>query len=199
MQFNKFYDWMIFYDIDEYIHLYKYQNIKDFLNQKKFDKCQKIYLNWVIHTDNNLIHYENISLKVRFPELERDALLKKKFAQKVKTIIRGNISNFQIPNRSLVTSHIITNKVKGCNGFGKKIEHLEDTNLINSDAKYFYIDHFYTKSLDEFIDKLKRGSAVNGKNKEYKFFRIIRYFNINKLNYFKYKYIIKKLGFNFKL
>ena len=53
----KIYDWLLFFDIDEYIHLQNYQNIKYFLINKKFDKCQSIYLNWIIHTDNNLIYY----------------------------------------------------------------------------------------------------------------------------------------------
>ena len=50
----KIFDWIIFYDIDEYIHLANYTNIKDFLNEKKFDKCLKINLNWNIHTDNTV-------------------------------------------------------------------------------------------------------------------------------------------------
>ena len=32
------YERLIFYDIDEYIHLNNYTNIKDFLNEVKFDK-----------------------------------------------------------------------------------------------------------------------------------------------------------------
>ena len=40
---NKQYDWLIFYDLDEFIHLYNYSNIKEFLNEKKFNKCQIIY------------------------------------------------------------------------------------------------------------------------------------------------------------
>ena len=197
LRFNNFYDWIIFYDIDEYIHLYNYKNIKDFLNEKRFNNCKKIYLNWVFHTDNNLIYYQNISLHKRFPEIERDAIINKNFTQKVKSIIRGNISEFKISNTS-DTSHIITNSVGGCNGFGKNISLINETNLENSDVKYYYIDHFYTKSLEEFVDKIKRGSAVHAKNREFALYRIIRYFNINKLKYFKYKYIIKKLGLQFK-
>ena len=37
---NESYDWLIFYELDEFIHLSNFENIKDFLNQKKFDKCQ---------------------------------------------------------------------------------------------------------------------------------------------------------------
>ena len=99
----------------------------------------------------------------RFPELERDAMINKNFSQKVKTILRGNISNFLISNISH-TSHIITNSVQACNGFGKKIKLNKEYFMINSDSKFYYIDHYFTKSLEEFIGKIKRGSAVHGKD-----------------------------------
>ena len=196
VNYNKQYNWLMFYDIDEYIHLDNFKNIKDFLNQKKFNKCKKIYLNWVLHTDNDLIYYENISLRKRFPELEKDAIINKNFSQKVKSILRGNISNFLIANTSH-TSHIITNSVKACNGYGKEIKLTKDYFMINSDLKHYYIDHYYTKSVEEFVQKVKRGSAGHGKDKEFEFFRIIRYFIINKFKNIKYKYILDNLGINF--
>ena len=174
-RYNTQFNWLIFYDIDEFIHLYNYNNIKDFLNEKKFDNCQKIYLNWVFHTDNNKIYYENISLFKRFPEIERDAIINENFSQKVKSILRGNISNFLISNISH-TSHIVTNSVKACNGFGKEIQLDEEYHLKPSDTKYYYIDHFYSKSLQEFIQKVKKGSAVKGNDKKFMLFRIFRYF-----------------------
>ena len=42
MNNNKRFDWLIFYDIDEYIHLKNISNIKEFLNDKKFILCNKI-------------------------------------------------------------------------------------------------------------------------------------------------------------
>ena len=197
-QFNKEYDWLIFYDIDEFIHLSNHKNIKQFLNDKKFNKCKKIYLNWVLHTDNDLIHYENLSLFKRFPAIEKDAIINNNFSQKVKSIVRGNISNFIIANNSH-TSHIITDSVNACNGFGKEINLDEEFYLPNSDANYNYIDHFYTKSVEEFVNKIKRGSAVNANNEKFKLFRIIRFFSINKLRNIKYKYIIHNLGINFTI
>ena len=50
------YDWLIFYEIDEYIHLYNYKNVKLFLNQTKFANCEEILLNLVCHTDNNNLY-----------------------------------------------------------------------------------------------------------------------------------------------
>ena len=68
----KKYQWLIFYEIDEFINLHNYINIKYFLNKKKFENWQLIYLkarnnlNLICHTDNNLLKYENKSLKERF-------------------------------------------------------------------------------------------------------------------------------------
>ena len=126
----------MFYDLDEYIHLTNYDNIKKFLSKKIFNKCKKIYLNWVFHTDNDLIYYENISLFKRFPELERDAVVNSQFSQKVKSILRGNITKFLLANDSHAT-HIVTNSVDACNGFGKKIKLDKEYFLVNSDSKYY--------------------------------------------------------------
>ena len=51
--FNK-YDWLIFYELDEFIHLSNYSDIKLFLNEEKFNKCNFVMLNLICHTDNNL-------------------------------------------------------------------------------------------------------------------------------------------------
>ena len=196
LKFNKEYDWLMFYDIDEFIHLSNRKNIKQFLKGRKFNKCKKIYLNWVLHTDNDLIHYENLSLFKRFPKVEKDAIINNNFSQKVKSIVRGNISNFIIANNTH-TSHIITNSVRACNGFGIEINLDEEFYLPNSDANYNYIDHFYSKSIEEFIAKIKKGSAVNGNSEKFKLIRIIRFFSINKFNNIKYNYIINNIGINF--
>ena len=56
------YDWLIFYELDEFLYLKNYQNIKPYLNQNKFNRCQSILLNWVHMSDNNNIYYEDMSL-----------------------------------------------------------------------------------------------------------------------------------------
>ena len=56
---NKF-NWLIFYDIDEFINLKYYKNIKLFLIQSKFDKCGKVELNWVHRVDGGKsLYYDN--------------------------------------------------------------------------------------------------------------------------------------------
>ena len=62
-------DWLLFYEVDEYIHLYNYTNIKNFFNEQKFENFDIIHLNLICHTDNNLLYYKNKSLAERFPEI----------------------------------------------------------------------------------------------------------------------------------
>jgi len=40
------YDWLIVYDIDEYIYMKDFDNVKDFLGDKRFLHCQRVQLNW---------------------------------------------------------------------------------------------------------------------------------------------------------
>ena len=166
---------MIFYDIDEYINLKNYTNIKDFLNEKKFENCQAIYLNWVIHTDNNLIHYKNKTLHERFPILEPNARNnnKNKYIP-VKSILKGHI-----PNITVNCLHKLNHRLKGCNGFGVKPKLLLYS--MEPDFTYYFIDHFYFKSLEEFTEKLNRGSARTYNDTKMKLVKIKRYFTMNEI------------------
>ena len=176
---NDKYDWLIFYDLDEYIHLKDFTSIKQFLGQKKFKTCKKIYLNWVHHTDNNLMHYENRTLKDRFPEKE-SIPSKKKMSQHVlvKSIIRGNISNVVFD-----CEHKLSSELKGCNAEGLETS-LEGCSMLTPDYENFYIDHYHYKSVDEFIEKLNLGDV--NKTEE-----LNNYFEYNKITSDKFDYIQK--------
>ena len=60
------YDWLSFFDFDEFLELNKSRNIKEYLSNKKFKKCANIKINWLMFSDNNLLYYENIPLQKRF-------------------------------------------------------------------------------------------------------------------------------------
>ena len=190
---KKKFNWLIFYDIDEYIYLKNYTNIKTFLNEKKFKKCLKINLNWVIHTDNNLIYYDNRTLHERFPELEPNAIKKKTnlHRYRYKFILRGKIQNF---NKDYY--YLISTKVKGCNGDGKESELLNTKFMKNCDFKYYYIDHYYFKSLEEFIEKINKGDNYFGDKLWFKMVRLNRFFRINKITKEKINFIEKHTGIN---
>jgi hypothetical protein len=139
MNNNKLFDWLIFYDIDEYIHLKNISNIKEFLKDKKFIHCKKIYLNWVIHTDNNLLKYDNRSLHERFQELEPNAYKNdKKCIGNGKTIIRGKIANIKITE-----VHYLDKNIPSCNSKGKIIKFIKRNMMKNLDFENYYINQKY--------------------------------------------------------
>ena len=184
---NQLYDWLIFYDIDEYIHLNNYTNIKTFLNEYKFDNCKKIYLNWVFHTDNSLFHYDNRTLKERFPEKEtKPEKLEKNNFNYIKSIIRGNLPNIKIDCK-----YTLSKEIQGCNAFGK-ISNLNGLNMEELDFDNYYIDHYFYKTLDEFIEKLtSKDYDIKFKNETIK-----KYFEINELAYEKIAYLENRTGIN---
>jgi hypothetical protein len=62
--------------------------------------------------------------------------------------------------------------------------------------KYYYIDHYYSKSTEEFINKIMRGSAVHGFNMNHKKRRIDVYFSINEVTLKKIEFIENKTNLN---
>ena len=161
------YDWFIYYDIDEYIHLHNFNSIKKFLAQRHFHKCHIIYLNNVIHTDNNHIYYYNRSVLERFPEIENFKYANKKYLPRyivqdvTKMILKGNMKNVNFTNPHYLELYDCIN----CNGFGQSITP-RSIHLNRPDHKYFYYDHFYFKSSEEYLHKLNVGDVFYREKKD---------------------------------
>ena len=187
----KTYNWLVFFEVDEYIHLRNFTNIKEYLNLDSFKNCQKIHLNWVHHTDNNLILYDNRTLHERFPEVEPNAINNVRGSvNSVKTILRGHIPNITIDN-----IHTLNITLRGCDGFGR-YQFIPTINTHNSDFRYYYIDHYYSKSLEEFIEKLNKGDVAQGQALWLKMLRINNYFKRNNITLEKLDYIEKNAHLN---
>ena len=188
------YDWLIFYELDEFLYLKNYQNIKKFLINKRFDECESIQLNWVHMSDNNQIFYENKPLHERFPEIGKNVVKNKvnKLCY-VKTIVRGHLKNITI-----IQNHILSEKLKACNGYGKKGQVSKITSL-NPDYEFYFIRHYYGKSVQEFVEKIKRGDLMRGIAKNVTEFAIKKFFYINEITLEKIEYLKKHLGNNYNL
>lgn len=187
---NKIYDWIIFYDIDEFIYLQNYSNIKDFLSKNIFNNCKSIYLNCIRHTDNDLLYYDNRTLVERFPDINWNS---KMFT--VKTILRGGLNGINFK-----TCHWLDRRIKGCNLDGKIIlpsKKKQLDNDINSPSiRNYHIDHYCFKSTEEYINKLNKGDGVFGYNDKNRMHKINLYFNYNKVTIEKIIYIEKKCKLN---
>jgi len=182
------YDWLIFYDIDEFIYLKNFTNIKNYLNQQHFRKCQSIQLNMLFRSDNNLLLYDNRSLFQRFTK----KVTKPKEA--LKSIVKGK------KKIKVNCVHNINNNLRSCNGFGE-FNKKEKENIItkNPDFQFYYIDHFCFKSTEEFVKKVNRGCAFWGTIDDMKLERIRWYFEKNEITKKKISYIEKHTNLNLSI
>lgn len=187
----KMYDWLIFFDMDEFLFLRNYSNIKQFLNQKTFDKCERIQLNWFVHTDNNLLNYDNRTLIKRFPDKRKEFNgTRLPGSNMIKSILKGYI-DIEINDHHYLNPNLIV-----CNGFGKIIK-FSGGKTNETDHFYYYIDHYWSKSTEEFVDKLMRGDAILGnKNKQNNLNRINMYFKYNNITLEKINYIESRTKYN---
>jgi len=177
------YDWLIFYEIDEYIFLKNYTDLKKFLSEDKFNNCETIQLNWIMHTDNNHIYYENKPLKIRFPNSEKSFKI-----AGIKSILKG-----KIPNIKINCVHKLNSNLRTCDGFGHRTN-ITGAGTDKLDNEYNYIDHYFCKSTEEFVNKLNKGDALY--INENILDRIFVYFAYNKVTKEKIDYIKKHLYVN---
>ena len=162
---SKFYNWLSFYDIDEYVEINKkYKKMKDFLNDKIFINCQSIKINLVYYYDYNLLYYENKPLQERIKKFSLDNPANKH----IKSTVRGNLSiNFWQKAKDPHTSQI---KFTSCSSSGKRVRY--NSPFVNPpDYVNAKIKHYYYKSFEEYCLKIKRGRAdmkYNQSNKKIK-------------------------------
>ena len=193
-KYHDMYDWLIFYELDEFLYLKNYQNIKTYLANKKFNQCESIHLNWVHMSDNNHIFYENKSLHERFP-INGKNVVKNQYNKIcfVKTMVRGHLKNI-----SITQNHILSEKLRACDGFGKKSK-VKKIESLNPDYEFYFIRHYYGKSVQEFIEKINSGDLLRGNKKKIIEWAIEKFFYINEITSEKINYIDKHLGGKYNL
>ena len=186
------YDWLFFFDIDEFLFLRNYRNVKAYLSNDNLTNCIRIHFNWVFFTDNNLLSYDNRSLFDRFTEKEPKVRLNLSRIAGIKTIIRGHIKNIT----EVECQHRISFKFPSCDGYGV-ITELKGIETPNGDYENYYIKHFYCKSTEEFISKVMKGDIFFGKNADkINMDKIKKYFEYNKITLEKINLIEKYTKYN---
>ena len=163
------YDWIAFFDFDEFLTLVKDKDIKSYLSH--FDGFQGVKINWMTYTDNNLIKSDGRGILERFTTpMEYDKAVTYKFPENyhVKSILRTR-NDFIWKG----TPHNI-NGVKYADSDGKPTN---DSPFQKYSYESAYIKHFTTKTIDEYINgKYKKGTA-DRTNDSYKK-------NVNRIDYF---------------
>jgi len=172
---NKAYNWIAFFDIDEYLEI-KPNNItiQDFLDNERYNKCQHIKINWIVYSDNDLLHYENKPLQERFTS-KSDFYLENRH---IKSIVRGNLTvNYW---KVAETVHSTTLYFPACTSSGKLT--ISRSFKTTPDYGNAFLKHYLTKTIEEFIEKIKKGSAYIKFDYNTKFYhkRFQYFFKVNR-------------------
>lgn len=155
--YGKSYDWIAFFDIDEFLTLPKCKTISEYLSNPKFNDKDCICINWMCYGDNGLVHNDGRKCLERFTQpLPFDKKIAYNIPEDlhVKSIVKGNIS---IQWKTLTFSHapyIASNKYCNADGESNSILLPFSRKLAFDNA---YIRHFSTKTAEEYSQKMLRG------------------------------------------
>ena len=194
-EYNDKYDWIMFFDLDEFILLTneRYVNLQDYLSSDFLNDYDMIHVNWLIYGDNNNLYYENYPLTLRFSKpIDIDKKIAYDFPENchIKSIIRGGLDNVKFTNSSHT---ILNNNIKCCNENGEEIN--GSLPFANISYKNIALQHFSTKTIDEYCDKMKRGFPdMNWDISLAKYLLETRFFKTNKVTKEKLDIILLKLN-----
>ena len=184
------YDWILFIDIDEYLYIEGFDNVKDFLKQDKFNNYELIHINWQVYGDNDNVIYANKPLKQRFsnPKLPFDWKRNDNCSipenNLVKSIVRGGLKNV----KWTATPHTPNCFMRCCDANGKK--HNSFSYFLSFDYTSAHFKHYITKTLEEWINiKVKRGYPDENKDFYEKNNFVKEFFKVNEITEDKISYL----------
>ena len=151
-EYKNNYDWIAFFDCDEYLTLVHHSSVNDFLAQDKFNRFNVVRINWMTIGDNGLVHNDGRGLLERFIYPTDYNIEVYDFPQNnhIKSIVRC-IPDYEI---TFYTVHQPATYPQ-CNADGIEVDETECVNDYTfNDA---YLRHFCTKTIEEYCYKLKRG------------------------------------------
>ena len=153
-QYNDKYDWIGYWDIDEFIQFEKAKTIQEFLNQSIFKDAQCIRIGWKQYTDNGLLTVTNDNYSVkRFKEVFDKAFCQKNHLPvyyatssntQAKSIIRTGIKDFKV-----TSPHCFLN-VPTVNAVGEKA----NIGIMLGKVpvwKGAWLNHYRFKTIEEYV------------------------------------------------
>lgn len=144
-QYGKDYDWIGFFDFDEFLALPKGTKIGKWLQQ--FDKASVVLVNWQIMTDGGLVTDDGRNCATRFKKPISDSLKRtdgQVFNRHVKSIVRGGLSGVEFrlnphtPSKPALTCVNVKNEQVAQSAFA---------NITDSPVR---LHHYMTKTIEEY-------------------------------------------------
>ena len=157
-RFNKLYDWIAFFDIDEFLTISDgSEDIHRFLNKKAFLPYQLLHINWKVYGDNDLLDNDGRNVIERFvdPLPDNTKMCSCGFPENdhIKSIVRGGLTCVRWDE----TPHTpISMGYHCCNPLGEPVN--ANAPFQKYDFSVAYIRHYSTKTIGEWVkNKMKRG------------------------------------------
>lgn len=153
-KYSKDYDWIAFYDIDEFLELKKAENISEYLSQEKFNAFDKIHINWKIYTDNDLVKYSDKPVQERFTRpMPYKKCLKYPWPENnhIKSLVRGRGKYDHLEYGWLCGSHTPVNVGPACNCVGEEVK--QDIFWCQYNFDEAFVKHYQTKTIEEWVTK----------------------------------------------
>lgn len=174
------YDWIMFFDCDEFIRLQKHNSISDYLSSDIFNNYDLIHLNWLCYGDNNLIgddDEKSVLKRFKNPVEPLDFKVKYKFAENchIKSIVRGGLEKVEWKR----TPHTPNNALRCCNNNGRIIK-ISRSPFESFDYTLAYLKHFTTKTATEYMKKVNRGFPDHIVKENERLDLLNRFFKYNK-------------------
>lgn len=146
------YEWMAFFDFDEYLTIANNSRIGEFMQQ--FTAYQCLLVNWMNYTDSGLLEYDPRPLTERFTiPMPLDKQVGGDYPENnhVKCIVRTDISALKFRNPHVPKEP----KLKCCNAKGEKCRQQP---RIPYNHEVAYLRHYTTKTIGEWLqNKMLRG------------------------------------------
>jgi hypothetical protein len=149
--YNHFYensndfDWVAFFDVDEFLVLKKHKDVKDFL--KDYEDYLSVGINWVLFGDNGINHVgDDYNVIKRFTKRQIGV------DPHIKSIVNLNRCRAKMGVHSPQCKWVDPDKILNEGPYNK-----------NGNDNIAQINHYFCKTKDEFINKIERGRSDNGK------------------------------------
>ena len=148
------YDWIAFFDIDEFMFINCSKTIGEYLARPEFNEYDMLHINWLLFGDGGQLRNDGRYLLQRITQpLDINHSTEYKFPDNfhVKSIIRGGLKEVLW----VCTPHTPVCNIKCCNSFGNLCD--GNSPFVGYDFRNAGIRHFTTKTAEEYAQKVERG------------------------------------------
>lgn len=181
------YDWIAFFDFDEFFTIVNGENVKNFFNRPEFVGKKSILINWLCYDDNDILKDDGRGCLERFtrPVVPLNFKFSYIFPENshVKTILHGGMDDIKFLN-----PHCINRTVPCCNATG--IPCASTSTFLPYDYQSAYLRHFRMKTIEEWAtNKQKRGVADRDMKRFAESYPLSDFFKMNRKTDEKVKYL----------